>query len=100
MKKIIAYILILLFVTSSSLEVYKDYINGKGLSVSVIESEDDAEKKGIEKENEFAKDKLIYPTFSEAFSHSIATAKYYIKHLHILPNPYISKDINPPNLAV
>ena len=98
MKKLVAFILIILFVTSSAIEVYNSYTAGKAVAFSVAENEDNEEEKNIEKEPEFAKDKLL-PCFIINVSNALVISdKYIITHSYILPHPYISEEINPPEV--
>lgn len=99
MKNIIALLLVI-FVSSTAVELYYDLFGKDGTSFSKLNTEDDSEKKESEKEDNFEKDKIIFTvSYKEQFI-LIARSNHSIYQLLLLPNPYISKDINPPNAIV
>jgi hypothetical protein len=99
MKKLIALLLLSVFVSSSAVKLYKDFTDKDVVSISLQETEDDNTEKELEKENDLKKDKLILSIISFSLPNLSETQKYYIKHLYFLPKPLMAKDIIPPNAA-
>jgi hypothetical protein len=103
MKKLIALLLITIFVGSSFVNLYIDFAESTFASISLFEADDDETEKEIEKEIEketdLKKDKIILNIVNFSLPDLSVTQKFYIKHLYFLPSPTLSKDIIPPNVA-
>ena len=98
MKKIIAFLLLLIFVSSISVQLYNDLCGKNQVSFSKLTAEDDdSEKKETENEKDFEKDKIVFE--ASVSQHFILSSNsiYYISQSSLLPNPCIAKEINPPN---
>jgi hypothetical protein len=93
-KKFIAYILILVFVTSSSLELYQDLHELAKMAVNMPESADDSSKAEPEKEDT-AKYKMLHD-YNVTVAGLMVTQQYYLSHLFKLPKPACPIDIKPP----
>lgn len=99
MKKLIALLLITIFVGSSSVKLYKDFTESNVVSISLFETDDDGTEKEAEKETDLKKEKLTLNIVNFYIPDLSVTQKFYIKHLYFLPNPILAKDIIPPNAA-
>jgi hypothetical protein len=99
MKKLIALLLITIFVGSSFVNLYIDFTESTFASISLFEADDDETEKEIEKETDLKKDKIILNIVNFSLPDLSVTQKFYIKHLYFLPSPTLSKDIIPPNVA-
>jgi hypothetical protein len=100
MKKVIAYFLLAIFLTSSSVELCKDLCNKDAVSFSKITPEDDTEKKDAEKELGFEKDKIVIYSYSSDPIFLSSSSTYSTLKFLLLPSPYISKEVNPPNATI
>jgi hypothetical protein len=99
MKKLIALILITVFVSSSTVKLYKDFTENDAISISSQETEDDKTEKELEKENNVKKDKLTLTFISLSFPQVVDSKTFYINYSYFLPNPTLAKNIIPPNTA-
>jgi hypothetical protein len=99
MKKLFALLLITVFVSSSFVKLYKDFINYYSISVFANESEDDTEEKEIEKDTDLKKDKIIVEYSVTPILDLALTQKFYTTQSYFLPTPHLAKEIIPPNTA-
>jgi hypothetical protein len=100
MKKLIALLLIFVFVSSAVVKLYKDFTESDAISISILETEDDNTDKEVEKDNDLKKDKISLAIVNLSLSGLSVTQKFYIKkHLFFLPSPILAKDVIPPNVA-
>jgi agmatine/peptidylarginine deiminase len=98
MKRLLTYILVVLFATSSVLETYM-YITSESVVLTQSDNEDGEEGKEVQKETEFAKDKICtYNNGYQVFDIPVS-GKFIITNSSLLPHPYIATEINPPNTA-
>jgi hypothetical protein len=96
MQKIIAIILILVFVSSTTAILYKNFSNGK-TAIMASDCDDVDNEQDSVKEPLFAKAKLMTVVYSIFFTMS-NKEKYYASHQYCLPSPYLLVDIIPPEL--
>jgi hypothetical protein len=99
MKKILAYLVILLFIGSAVLQVYSG-IRSNNIVLSAIDDNDDEEAgKEFQKETEFAKDKICFCYNNWQLTGIPVTGSFIITNSYLLPHPFIAAEINPPNTA-
>jgi hypothetical protein len=95
MKRLITYILFIIFAGSAVADLYKGIFNDDRISISKTDTQEDDEKKETEKEDSLSKDKIIsYTDFN--IRHLVTAQKYYLTHSLMLPKPYNSMEIIPP----
>lgn len=99
MKKLIALLLIGVFVSSATVKLYKDFTESSAVSISLLETEDDSTEKELEKESDLKKEKITLSIITVSLTKLSTTQKFYIKHFYFLPSPMLAKDIIPPNVA-
>lgn len=99
MKKLIALLLLLVFVGSSTVKLYKDFMDSDIVSFSLLETEDDSTEKEVEKKNDLMKEKLTVSIIDIFQPNLSGTQKFYIKHHFFFPNPIMAIDFIPPNVA-
>ncbi|MBP6430236.1 MAG: hypothetical protein KA319_00540 [Ferruginibacter sp.] len=99
MKKLIALLLITIFVSSVAVKLYKDFTEFNDVAISILETDDDSTQKEVEKEKNLKKDKFSLPIINFSLSGLSRTQKFYIKSFYFLSNPILIKDIIPPNAA-
>lgn len=93
MQRIIAFILILVFISSTTATLFEQLSSYKA-NIELNDSED-SDNEETTKEPFFAKDKLML--FSYSFSYSLKnTQEYYLTHQYFLPTPLAIVEIIPP----
>jgi hypothetical protein len=97
MQKVIAIILILVFVSSTTAILYENFSHGKTTMAATDYDDADSEDDSI-KEPLFAKAKLMTAVYS-LFMLMSDKEKYYVSHQYCLPTPYLLVDIIPPELS-
>jgi hypothetical protein len=98
MKKRVAYILFVIFITSFSLELYRNIAAAHNTSMSLTENEENDAKKQAEEADTFCKDKLVYHDCVFAAQYAI-NQKYKTANLLKLPSPYVTLQIRPPEFC-
>ena len=97
MQKLIATILMLVFVSSTTAILYENFSHSK-TTVMVKDYDDADNEEDPVKEHLFAKIKLLTSCYS-IFVPMSNKEKYYVSHQRNLPAPYLLVDIIPPELS-
>jgi hypothetical protein len=97
MQKIIATILIFVFVSSTTAILYENFSYSK-TAITAQDYDDVDNEEDAMKEPLFAKVKLMATTYS-MFVLMSSNEKYYTSHQYCLPSPYLLVDIIPPELS-
>lgn len=94
MRRIIAFILILVFISSTTATLFQQISFAKA-SIELSDSDDATDSEEISKVPNFAKDKLILLNYTFSYS-SKSTQEFYLSHQYFLPNPMAQVEIIPP----
>jgi hypothetical protein len=97
MQKVIAIILILIFVSSTTAILYENFSYNK-MAMEATDYDDADSEEDSMKEPLFAKVKLMTAAYS-IFVPMSDNEKYYVGHQYFLPTPYLLVDIIPPELS-
>lgn len=97
MQKIIATILIVVFVSSTTAVLYEN-LSHSNITVLATDCDDVDNEEDSMKEPLFTKVKLMTASYS-LFVPMSDKEKYYASHQYSLPTPYLLVDIIPPELS-